>query len=55
MLAQEITHGIKKPNTGKNVVIKLDMTKEYDRVSWAFTCLVLRKFGFGEIFIDLVW
>ncbi|WMV32838.1 hypothetical protein MTR67_026223 [Solanum verrucosum] len=31
MIAQEITHGIKKPNTGKNVVIKLHMTKAYDR------------------------
>ncbi|KAK6781995.1 hypothetical protein RDI58_019791 [Solanum bulbocastanum] len=33
MLAQEITHGIKKPKIGDNVVIKLDMTKAYDRVS----------------------
>lgn len=55
MLAQEITHGIKKPYTGSNVVIKLDMTKAYDRVSWSFTCLILRIFGFGELFIDLVW
>ncbi|WMV24651.1 hypothetical protein MTR67_018036 [Solanum verrucosum] len=55
MLAQEITHGIKKPNEGDNVVIKLDMTKAYDRVSWSYTCLVLRRMGFGEMFIDLVW
>uniref|UniRef100_A0A0V0IU37 Putative ovule protein n=1 Tax=Solanum chacoense TaxID=4108 RepID=A0A0V0IU37_SOLCH len=55
MLAQEITQGIKKPHIGSNVVIKLDMAKAYDRVSWSFTCLVLRRFGFGEIFIDLVW
>lgn len=57
MLAQEIIHQIKKPkpNEGGNVVINLDMTKAYDRVSWSYTCLVLRRMGFGEIFIDMVW
>ncbi|XP_049368158.1 uncharacterized protein LOC125833012 [Solanum verrucosum] len=55
MLAQEIIHGIKKPKEGDNVVIKLDMAKAYDRVSWSYTCLVLRKMGFGELFIDRVW
>nr|XP_009620830.1 uncharacterized protein LOC104112571 [Nicotiana tomentosiformis] len=33
MLSQEIVQGIKKPNPGANVVIKLDMAKAYDRVS----------------------
>ncbi|WMV46087.1 hypothetical protein MTR67_039472 [Solanum verrucosum] len=55
MLAQEITHYIKKPQEGDNVVIKLDMAKAYDRVSWAFTCIAMRTMGFGEVFIDLVW
>lgn len=55
MLAQEITHSIKKPKPGDNVVIKLDMAKAYDRVSWSFICLVLRKMGFAEFFIDMVW
>ncbi|OIT07835.1 hypothetical protein A4A49_32245 [Nicotiana attenuata] len=32
MLAQEIVQGIKKPNTGTNAVIKLNMAKAYDRV-----------------------
>ncbi|WMV30196.1 hypothetical protein MTR67_023581 [Solanum verrucosum] len=51
----EIIHGIKKPKKGDKVVIKLDMAKAYDRVSWAFTSLVLRHMGFGEFFIDMVW
>uniref|UniRef100_A0A8C0UC45 Reverse transcriptase domain-containing protein n=1 Tax=Cyanistes caeruleus TaxID=156563 RepID=A0A8C0UC45_CYACU len=55
MLAQEIVQGIKKPNRGANVVIKLDMAKAYDRVSWSFTCLMMRRMGFGETFIDMVW
>ena len=45
MLAQEVIHGIKLPKEGKNVVIKLDMVKAYDRVSWSYTCLVLTKMG----------
>lgn len=55
MLAQEIIHSIKKPKIGDNVVIKLDMAKAYDRVSWSFICLVMRRMGFGEMFIDMVW
>ena len=55
MLAQEIIHQIKKPNIGSNVVIKLDMAKAYDRVSWSYICLVIRKMGFDEVFIDMVW
>ncbi|XP_055800325.1 uncharacterized protein LOC129869710 [Solanum dulcamara] len=55
MLAQEIMHNINKPKIGDNVVIKLDMAKAYDRVSWSFICLVMRKMGFGETFIDMVW
>jgi len=55
MLAQEIIHQIKKPTIGSNVVIKLDMAKAYDRVSWSYICLILRKMGFEEIFIDMIW
>lgn len=55
MLAQEITHDIKNPVEGDNVIIKLDMAKAYDKVSWSFTCLVLKRMGFGEFFIDMVW
>ncbi|XP_049343831.1 uncharacterized protein LOC125808126 [Solanum verrucosum] len=44
MLAQEIIRGIKIPKEGDNVVIKLDMAKAYDRVSWAFTSLEIIGF-----------
>ncbi|XP_049399716.1 uncharacterized protein LOC125863741 [Solanum stenotomum] len=55
MLAQEIIHQIKKPNIGSNVIIKLDMAKAYDRVSWSYICLVLRRMGFDEVLIDMIW
>lgn len=55
MLAQEIIHQIKIFNIGNNVIIKFDMAKAYDRVSWAYIYLVLRNMGFNEIFIIMVW
>ena len=55
MQAQEIIHQIKKPNIGSNVIIKFDMAKAYNKVSWSYIWLGLRKMGFGEVFIDMVW
>ncbi|XP_019224148.1 PREDICTED: uncharacterized protein LOC109205848 [Nicotiana attenuata] len=54
ILAQKIEHGIKKPTVWSNVVIKLDMAKAYDRVSWSFTCIMLRRMGFSEMTIDMI-
>ncbi|XP_071918841.1 uncharacterized protein [Coffea arabica] len=55
LLAQEVVAGIGKKARGGNVVLKLDMSKAYDRVSWLHIIGVLRRFGFGERFIDMVW
>ncbi|XP_047253681.1 uncharacterized protein LOC124887809 [Capsicum annuum] len=38
-----------------NVVIKLDMMKAYDRVECLFLIKVLRKMGFSELFIGMVY
>ncbi|XP_049394714.1 uncharacterized protein LOC125859004 [Solanum stenotomum] len=54
LLAQEIIGDINKRNKHTNVVVKLDMTKAYDRVSWVFMTKVLRKFGFSEVIIDMI-
>ena len=40
---------------GRNMVLKLYMSKAYDRMSWVFVLKVLRQFGFGERCIDMVW
>ncbi|WMV39129.1 hypothetical protein MTR67_032514 [Solanum verrucosum] len=53
LLAQEIVNDIGKSNFWGNVVIKLDMSKAYDRVSWSFLCFILRRFGFAKSWIDL--
>ncbi|XP_059288678.1 uncharacterized protein LOC132042067 [Lycium ferocissimum] len=54
LLVQEIVHDMRLRGRPANVVIKLDMTKAYDRVSWLFLTKVLRKMGFGEFLIDMV-
>uniref|UniRef100_A0A3Q7J629 Reverse transcriptase domain-containing protein n=1 Tax=Solanum lycopersicum TaxID=4081 RepID=A0A3Q7J629_SOLLC len=53
LLAQDIIRDFGKRNQNINEVVKLDMSKAYDRVSWIFLMKVLRKFGFCEIIIDM--
>ncbi|XP_049393529.1 uncharacterized protein LOC125857915 [Solanum stenotomum] len=53
LLAQEIIGDINKRKKNTIVVVKLDMTKAYDRVSWVFLTKVMRKFGFSEVIIDM--
>lgn len=55
LLAQEIIRDINKRNKDYNIVVKLDMTKAYDRVSWLFLTKVIRIFGFTEKIINMVW
>nr|XP_027061902.1 uncharacterized protein LOC113688298 [Coffea arabica] len=55
LLAQELLSDIKKPNRGGNVMLKLDMIKSYNRVSWIFLIQVLQRFGFSEVWIDMIW
>lgn len=55
LLAQEIIKDINMRKKYVNVVVKLDMDKAYDRVSWIFLTKVLRKFGFSKVIIDMVW
>lgn len=54
LLAQEIIRDINKRNKHHNIVVKSDMTKAYDRVSWIYLTKVMRQFGFSEIIIDMV-
>ncbi|XP_060181254.1 uncharacterized protein LOC132610870 [Lycium barbarum] len=48
LLTQEIITDIRKRGKPANVVIKLDMTKAYDRVSWLYLWKVMKKMGFSE-------
>ncbi|XP_059281333.1 uncharacterized protein LOC132035027 [Lycium ferocissimum] len=53
LLTQEIIYDIRLRTRNAKVVMKLDMAKAYDRVSWLFLTKVLRKRGFSERLIDM--
>lgn len=55
LLVQKIIKDINMRNQNTNMVVKLDMTKNYDRVSWIFLTKLLRMFYFSKIIIDTVW
>lgn len=52
LLAQEMIHMLDKG--GSQLCLKLDMMKAFDRVSWEYLELLLRKFGFSDFFIRLI-
>ncbi|XP_060188598.1 uncharacterized protein LOC132617573 [Lycium barbarum] len=55
LLTQEIIHGMRSKSNDCNVVIKLDMSKAYDKLSWNFLTSILRKMGFDDFFINMVY
>ncbi|CAH9117544.1 unnamed protein product [Cuscuta europaea] len=54
LIAQEMIHCIDKKIRGSNLVVKLDMAKAFDRLSWQFLSDILLKFGFTPMFVKLV-
>lgn len=54
LLTQEMIKDTSKRGKPTNVVMKLDMRKAYDRVSWFYLMKVLRKMGFSNFFVDII-
>ena len=52
MLHQMKTHKSKKANF---MTLKLDMSKAYDKVEWRFLIEVMRKMGFCETWIAIIF
>jgi hypothetical protein len=52
-VAQEGLHSI-KTRKEKGVVLKIDLSKAYDRVKWLYICLLLTHLGFDLPFINWV-
>ncbi|KAI0524769.1 hypothetical protein KFK09_004154 [Dendrobium nobile] len=49
-----MTHDINHKVQGGNIIFKLDITKAYDNLCWNFLYKVLSRFGFSEMFINLI-
>lgn len=55
LVAFKTMHHINQKRTGKKgwMAVKLDMSKAYDRVKWAYLEAIMRKLGFQEKWISL--
>src|SRR3954465_1092794 len=55
LLANELIQDIRKEVRGSNLILKLDISKAYDSLNWHALIKVMRKFGFDERWIDMIW
>ncbi|KAF6154517.1 hypothetical protein GIB67_028409 [Kingdonia uniflora] len=53
-LAQEMVGEHGKKTRGSNVMIKIDMSKAYDRMDWKFLRAVVLRFGFCKRWVALI-
>ncbi|KAL0386225.1 UNVERIFIED_CONTAM: hypothetical protein Sradi_3016800 [Sesamum radiatum] len=54
LLAQEMIHHLALRYKKSNLIIKLDMSKAYDRDSWVFLLTVMQKMDFLPRFLTLI-
>ncbi|XP_074374021.1 uncharacterized protein LOC141714399 [Apium graveolens] len=56
LIAFEVNHFMKRKTQDKNGIagLKIDISKAYDRLEWGFIRNMMRKFGFGQLWIDRV-
>ncbi|KAL0453665.1 UNVERIFIED_CONTAM: hypothetical protein Slati_1344600 [Sesamum latifolium] len=54
LMEQEMIHHLDLRYKNNNLIIKLDMSKAYDRVNWAFLITVMQKMGFPPRFLTLI-
>ena len=55
LLTQELVVDLDRRLRHPNLMLKLDMEKAYDRVEWPFLLFMLRKFGFAEHVVDIIF
>uniref|UniRef100_A0A2N9FG91 Reverse transcriptase domain-containing protein n=1 Tax=Fagus sylvatica TaxID=28930 RepID=A0A2N9FG91_FAGSY len=55
LIVHELLHSFKRRKVkGGFVAMKVDLQKAYDRINWNFLRIVLRRFGFQEVFVNWI-
>ncbi|KAL9662266.1 hypothetical protein QQ045_027098 [Rhodiola kirilowii] len=54
-LAHDMVRNINVKTFGGNIMLKIDMSKAYDRISWRFIIKMLSAWKFSDKWIDLVY
>ncbi|VFR01632.1 unnamed protein product [Cuscuta campestris] len=54
LLTNELVHSIENNSRGGNVIVKLDMEKAFDKLSWNYLWAVLGRFGFDISAVNLL-
>ncbi|GLJ40989.1 hypothetical protein SUGI_0848590 [Cryptomeria japonica] len=54
IIAQEAIHSVQL-NNAPSMLVKLDISKAYDKVDWRFLCKCLEAFGFSKTWINLIF
>ncbi|KAL9685749.1 hypothetical protein QQ045_023201 [Rhodiola kirilowii] len=54
-MAHDMVRDINIKSFGGNIMMKIDMSKAYDRISWRFILKMMAAMGFSENWIDLIY
>eukprot|EP00253_Pinus_taeda_P030826 PITA_30826 len=54
VVAQEMIHSLNQQKR-KGMMIKLDLSKAYDRLNWKYLCAVLEAYGFAKRWIEWIF
>ncbi|KAL9678490.1 hypothetical protein QQ045_016334 [Rhodiola kirilowii] len=54
-MAHDMVRDINIKSFGGNIMMKIDMSKAYDRISWRFILKMMAAMGFSESWIDLIY
>eukprot|EP00253_Pinus_taeda_P005455 PITA_05455 len=54
VVAQEMIHSLNQQKR-KGMMIKLDLSKAYDRLNWKYLCAVLEAYGFSKRWIEWIF
>ncbi|VFQ71821.1 unnamed protein product [Cuscuta campestris] len=54
LLTKEMVHNLDRKAWGGNIIVKLDLSKAFDKLKWSFLFDVLLRFGFSNRFIHII-